>query len=331
MTLMNRPVGILGTGSYAPERIISNKDLEKIVDTSDEWIRERTGIEQRHIISDEMNTSDLATEAAKRALEAAQVKAEDIDLIIVATVTPDVTFPAVSCIVQSNIGAVNAAAFDLSAGCSGFVYSSITAASYIATGMYEKVLVIGAEALSRVVNWKDRNTCILFGDAAGAAVYGVVEEGHGILGFDMGADGSGGMNLTIPASGVAMAATDEAREEGQTYIHMNGQEVYKFAVKTMGSTVVNALERANLTVDDLDFFIPHQANKRIIDSAAKRLKLPAEKVFINLPKYGNTSGASIPLALDEAIRANKIKKGDIVALSGFGAGLTWAGMIMKWC
>lgn len=330
MALKNRAVGILGTGSYVPEKVITNADLEKMVDTSDQWIRERTGIQERHIVSDDMNTSDMAIIAAKKALEAANVSAEEIDVIIVATLSADMLIPSTACLVQAAIGAENAAAFDLYAGCSGFVYGAITANGYIASGMYDKVLVIGAEVLSRYVNWKDRNTCILFGDAAGAAVFGVVEDGYGIKGFNMGANGHGASTLSIPGSGVAKNTAETAIDDGAAYIHMDGREVYKFAVKAMGNTVLSALETANMTVDELDYFIPHQANTRIISSAAKRLNLSEDKVFVNLPKYGNTSAASIPLALDEAVRANLIKKGDNVALSGFGAGLTWAGLIIKW-
>ncbi len=330
MAINNRSVGIIGTGSYVPDKVLTNFDLEKMVDTSDAWIRERTGIEERHIAPEGVNTSHMATEAAKRALEMANVSAEDIDLVIVATLTPDMVIPSTACMVQNNIGAVNAGAFDLYAGCSGFVYGAVTAASYIASGMYNKVLVIGAEVLSRYVNWEDRDTCVLFGDAAGAAVFSAVEDGYGMLGFDLGADGEGGKHLTIPASGVAAIPTTELIEQGKTFIHMDGKDVYRFAVKTMGATVVNALEKANLTIEDLDFFIPHQANTRIIDSAAKRLALSKEKVFVNLPKYGNTSAASVPLALDEAVRAGKLHRDDIVALSGFGAGLTWAGIVLKW-
>lgn len=330
MATTNKGVCFLGTGSYVPEKIVTNVDLETMVDTNDQWIRERTGIEQRHVAPEGITTSYMATEAAKKAMAAAGVTADEIDCIIVATLTPDMTIPSTACIVQANLGAMNAAAFDLHAACSGFIAGAISAFGYIQTGLFKKVLVIGAEEMSRVVNWKDRNTCILFGDAAGAAVVGECPEGYGFLGMDMGADGNGGPSLCIPSSGVAKPVTDATIASGEAFLHMDGKEVYKFAVKTMGSTVVKALERANLELEDLDFFVPHQANTRIIDSAAKRLNMPMEKVFVNLPKYGNTSAASVPLALDEAVRANKIAKGDIVALSGFGAGLTWAGIVLKW-
>lgn len=331
MTMWTKPVGIIGTGSFLPDNVVTNHDLEKMVDTSDQWIRERTGIEERRVAPEGMNASDMATEAAKKALEAAGLTAEDIDCIIVATLTGDMTIPSTACIVQANLGATKAAAFDLGAACSGFVYGLITAGSYVNMNMFKNVLVIGVEVLSRVLNWKDRGTCILFGDGAGAAVVSTVEEGYGMRGMDMGADGTGGMSLSIPSSGTAMVPNDQRIEEGLTYIHMNGSEVYKFAVKTMGRTVLNALERANMELEELDCFIPHQANLRIIDSAAHRLKLSEDKVFVNLPKYGNTSAASVGIALDEAVRSGFVKKGDNVAFAGFGAGLTWAGLVMKWC
>lgn len=322
--------GILGTGHCVPRNIVTNADMEKIVDTSDEWISTRTGIKQRHFAPEGVNTSDLCTEAARQALEQSGTAAEDLDLIIVCTLTPDMTIPSAACIVQANLGAKNAAVFDLYAACSGFAYGVITATQYIETGMYKRVLVIGAEILSRVLNFKDRNTCVLFGDGAGAAVLGPVPEGYGILGMDMGADGNGGKYLNIPASGTAILPTDEARKKGLTYVHMDGKEVYKFAVKVMGQTAEKALERAGIDKSEIDILVPHQANIRIIQSAAKRLDLPMEKVFVNIDKYANTSGASIPIALDEAHREGRIKRGDIVVLTGFGAGLTWAGMVMKW-
>lgn len=327
---MSKPVGIIGTGSFLPDNVMTNANLEKIVDTNDQWIRERTGIEERRIAPEGMNTSHMATEAAKRALEMAKLDASDIDLIIVATLTGDMPIPSTACIVQANLGAANAAAFDLHAACSGFVMGVITASSYINSGIYKNILVIGAEILSRKVNWKDRSTCILFGDGAGAAVVSEVPEGYGIKGVDMGADGNGGVSLCIPAGGTAVTANDQRIEEGLTFIHMDGPEVYKFAVKTMGKTVLHSLERSNMELEELDFFIPHQANTRIIDSAAKRLKLSAEKVFVNLPKYGNTSAASVAIALDEALRSGQFKRGDNVAFAGFGAGLTWASLVMKW-
>lgn len=330
MSIQTKSVGILGTGKYLPEKILTNRDLEKIVDTNDKWIRERTGIEERRIAEGDITTSFMATEAAKQALEAANVKPEEIGLVIVATLTGDMSIPSTACLVQANLGCTNAGAFDLGAACSGFAQGLITAQSYISTGICKYVLVIGAERLSTVLNWKDRNTCILFGDGAGAAVLGVVPDEYGIKGVNFGADGNGGKDLCIPSSGSACLPSDENREAGLTYVHMNGSEVYKFAVKRMGQNVLEALKQADMDVADLDYFIPHQANLRIIDSAAHKLKLPKEKVFVNLPKYGNTSGASIAIALDEVVRGNLIERGNIVAMSGFGAGLTWAGLVMKW-
>ncbi|WP_079495075.1 beta-ketoacyl-ACP synthase III [Maledivibacter halophilus] len=325
-----RSVGILGTGSSLPEKIITNYDLEKIVDTSHEWIVTRTGIHSRRIADDNTATSDLATEAALKALKAANVKAQEIDLIIVATVTEDMAFPATACIVQDNIGAVGAAAFDLSAGCSGFLYELAVAKQFIAAGVYNKVLIIGAETLSKVMNWNDRNTCVLFGDGAGAAVLGPTEEGSGILSTHLGANGEGGKFLTLPAGGSRMPASVETVEQNLHYIKMDGSEVFKFAVRAMGNAAKKALELCDLGVEDIDYLVPHQANTRIIAAAAKRLKLPIEKVYVNLDKYGNMSAASIPVALDEAVRNGKIKKGDNLVLVGFGAGLTWGSCVIKW-
>jgi len=330
MIVKANAAGILGTGHAVPDKILTNADMEKIVETSDEWISSRTGIKQRHFAPEGVNTSDLCAEAAGKALEQSGIRAEELDLIIVCTLTPDMTIPSTACIVQANLGAVNAAVFDLYAACSGFAYGVVTASQYIETGMYKRVLVIGAEILSRFLNFKDRNTCVLFGDGAGAAVLGPVPEGYGILGTDMGADGNGGKFLDIPSSGTKILPTDKAREEGLTFIRMDGKEVYKFAVRVMGRTAEKALERAGIDKSEVDLLVPHQANIRIIQSAAKRLDLPMEKVFVNIHKYANTSGASIPIALDEAYREGRIKRGDIIVLAGFGAGLTWAGMVMKW-
>lgn len=301
-----------------------------MMDTSDEWIRSRTGIGARHVAPEGVTTSDLATKAAEEALKNAGIKAEDLNLIIVCTLTPDRALPSTACKVQANLHAVNAAAFDLEAACSGFAYGSIIASQFIENKMYKYVLVIGAEILTRVVNWKDRSSCVLFGDGAGAAVIGPVPEGYGILGGAMGADGTGGDFLTIPASGVEMPPTDALRENGMAYAKMDGKEVYKFAVKAMPHAAELALKRSGLTKEDIDVLVPHQANIRIIQSAAKRLHVPMEKVFVNIEKYANTSGASIPLALDEAFKAGMIHRGDIVCLDGFGAGLTWASLVMKW-
>lgn len=327
---MTRAVGILGMGHYVPEKILTNFDLEKMVETSDQWITERTGIKQRHIAAPEEATSDLCYNAAMIALKDAGVAPEEIDLVIVATASPDHVFPSTACLVQDRIGAKNAAAFDLAAGCSGFVYSLGVASQMIATGLYKHALIIGAETLSRIMNWTDRNTCVLFGDGAGAAVLGPVEEGYGVLGIDMGADGSGSKYLIQPAGGSRNPASPETVEANDHTIHMNGPEVFKFAIQIMGKTAKRALAKANMKAEDLDMLFPHQANLRIISSAAKRLKMPMEKVWVNVDRYANTSAASIPIALCEAQAAGALKKGDNILLDGFGAGLTWASIVLKW-
>lgn len=328
--MRNYSVGISGTGSYVPEQILTNDDLSKMVDTSHEWIVTRTGIEERRIAPKDMATSDLSTEAAKRALEDARVKAEDIDLIIVATASPDYLLPSTACVVQSNIGANKAAAFDLNAGCTGFVYGVATGANFIKAGIYEKVLVIGGETLSRSVNWEDRNTCVLFGDGAGACVLERCEEGYGILATELGSDGTNHESLIQPAGGSREPANIESLANKLHYIQMDGREVFKFAVRAMERSSLKALELANMSLEDLDFLVPHQANIRIIDSARKKLNLAEEKVCVNLNKYGNMSSASIPVALDEAIRDHRIKKGDSVLLVAFGAGLTWGSIVLRW-
>ena len=325
-----KAVGIIGIGSFVPEKILTNKDLEKIVDTNDEWISERTGIKVRHIVADGENTSDIAAKAAERALKDAGLTADDIDLIVVATATPDMLFPATACLVQNKLKAGKAAAYDLAAGCSGFMYAIVTASQFIKTGLYKHVLVIGAESLSRILDWTDRNTCVLFGDGAGAVVLGEVPEGYGILGSNLGADGSGGDLLCLPAGGTSRPATEETVRERLHFVHMAGNEVFKFAVKVMGEAALNALEHAQIDTSEVDWLIPHQANIRIIQSAAKRLKMPMEKVIVNVDKYGNTSSASIPIALEEAIHDGRIKSGQVIAMVGFGAGLTWASAVMRW-
>lgn len=322
--------GILGTGFYVPEKIMTNADLEKIVETSDEWIVERTGIKERRIAEGNQPMSDLALRAAKAALADAGVAAEDLDLIIVATLTSDRIIPSTACMIQNLLGAKHAAAFDLSAACSGFAYAASVAAQFIETGAYKKALVIGAETLSKYINWEDRNTCVLFGDGAGAAVLGQVEEGYGILSFDLGSDGSGGDAIQIPSSGSLMPVSKESIDQKLNLIHMNGRDVFKFAVKAMGKTVKNSLAKIDMPQEKIDWLVPHQANIRIIESAAKRLSMPMDKVIVNIHKYGNMSAACIPIALAEAAAAKRFKKGDIIALSGFGAGLTWASCIIRW-
>ena len=322
--------GIIGIGSYVPEKVITNQDLEKIVDTSDEWIVTRTGIRERRIAAEEQATSDLGTIAARRALENAGIRAEELDLIIVATVTPDMNFPSTACLIQNNLKAARAAAFDVEAACSGFLYSLATANQFIATGFYRNILVVGAECLSRFTNWKDRNTCILFGDGAGAAIVGRVEQGYGMLSHCMGADGSGGDLLKLRAGGSRLPASLETVENDLHYVHMDGSEVFKFAVRIMVTAAGEAIRLAGMTKEDLDYLIPHQANIRIIKEAAKRLDMSADRVWVNLDKYGNMSAASIPVALDEAVRSGRIRKGDNICMVGFGGGLTWASCIMKW-
>ncbi|MGI6678487.1 MAG: beta-ketoacyl-ACP synthase III [Dehalobacterium sp.] len=325
-----RSVGIAGVGSYVPERILTNADLEQMVDTNDDWIISRTGISTRHIAAQKETTSDLAYEAAKLALADAGLKAEELDLIIVATCTPDMLFPATACILQEKLGIKGKPSMDVEAACSGFIYGLATGAQFIATGIYENVLVVGAETLSRIVDWEDRNTCVLFGDGAGAAVLRPEERGKGLLSFYLGADGSGGDLLKVPAGGAARPASHETVENKLHCMSMNGQEVYKFAVRVMGSAALAALEKASLNKDDVAYVVPHQANMRIVEAAMRRLGLPMEKAFINLTKYGNMSSASIPVALDELYRTQKLKKDDVLVLVGFGAGLTWGSVVIKW-
>ncbi|HHV93146.1 MAG TPA: ketoacyl-ACP synthase III [Firmicutes bacterium] len=330
MTKQLRAAGIWGTGSAVPERILTNADLEKMVDTSDEWITTRTGIKERRIADEGQATSDLAAAAGRRALDAAGVAPEELDLIIVATVTPDMMFPATACLVQMKLGAINAATFDLSAGCSGFVYALDVAARCVASGGYDRVLVIGAEVLSRITDWTDRSTCVLFGDGAGAAVVGPVSEGRGLLSSDLGAEGAQGHLLTLPAGGSLLPASLETVQERKHYICMQGNDVFKFAVRIMEETTLKSLQKCGLGPKDIDVYIPHQANIRIIDAAIKRLGIPREKVLINVQWYGNTSAASVPIALNEAQAAGMIKDDDVVVLVGFGAGLTWASAVLRW-
>lgn len=325
-----RCAGIISIGSAVPEKVLSNADLEKIVDTTDEWIRTRTGILERRIADDDKATSDYAAEAARTALDRAKLTPNDIDLIIVATVTGDMPFPATASIVQNALGADKVPAFDLGAGCSGWVYGLSVANAYVSSGIYDRVLVIGADLLSRVTNWTDRSTCVLFGDGAGAAVVAPVEDGLGMLGFELGSDGSGAEVLKIEAGGSRLPCTCEAVENYRNKIFMAGSEVFKFAVRIQGEATERVLTKCGMTTADIDLMVPHQANVRIIDSAVNRLGMPPEKIFVNLHKYGNTSAASIPIALDEALQEGRIKKGDTVVVVGFGAGLTWAAGVMKW-
>ncbi|WFA87818.1 beta-ketoacyl-ACP synthase III [Paenibacillus amylolyticus] len=325
-----RPVGIIGTGKYVPEKILTNSDLEKMVDTNDEWIVSRTGIKERHIAAPDQATSDLAYEAAIKALESAGMTGSDLDLIIVATITPDSSFPSTACILQDKLGAKGAAAFDLSAACSGFVYGLASATSFIQSGMYNNALVIGADCLSRITDYTDRNTCVLFGDGAGAVVVGEVPEGRGFKAFDLGAEGAGGSLLQMEGGGSRLPATAETVENKKHYINMNGREVFKFAVRVMGTATIEVLRKAGMERTDVDLFVPHQANIRIIQSAMQRLELPEEKVVVNVDKYANTSAASIPLALVEAAEEGRMKAGDTVLMVGFGGGLTWGASLLVW-
>ncbi|QDQ04963.1 beta-ketoacyl-ACP synthase III [Bacillus sp. BD59S] len=306
-------VGILGIGRYVPEKVVTNHDLEKIMDTSDEWIRTRTGIAERRIADDTIDTSYMAVEASKKALEDAGVSGEDIDLILVATVTPDRAFPAVACVIQEAIGAKHAAAMDLSAACAGFMYGMITAQQFIQTGTHKNILVVGSDKLSKIVDWNDRNTAVLFGDGAGAIVMGAVSEGKGVLSFELGADGSGGKHLY----------QDE-------YVMMNGREVFKFAVRQLGDSCLRVLDKAGLTKEDVDFLVPHQANIRIMESARERLNLPQEKMSMTIEKFGNTSASSIPIAMVEELQNGRIQDGDLIILVGFGGGLTWGAVALRW-
>lgn len=325
-----RSVGILGMGYAVPEKKLTNYDLEKIVDTSDEWIRTRTGILERRIAEDNEAASDYALRAARSCLSSAGFAASDLDLIIVATVTGDMILPSTASIVQNALGAAEVPAFDLSAGCSGWVYALAVANGMVKSGMYDHILVIGVDLLSRVTNWTDRGTCILFGDGAGAALVGPVEEGYGFLDFVLGSDGSGADVLKVPAGGSRMPCTHEALDQHLDKIYMSGPEVFKFAVKIQGDATEKALAKCGLTTDDIDLVVPHQANNRIIESAVNRLGLPPDKFYVNLQKYGNTSAASIPIALSEALAEGKVTKGSNIVVVGFGAGLTWAAGVMKW-
>lgn len=322
-------VGIIGIGSCLPDNILSNFDLEKIVNTSNEWIVERTGISYRRKADDSICSSDLGAEAAKIAIGKAGLSFEDIDLIISTSSSPDKFFPSTACIIQSKIGARNAAAFDIQAGCSGFIYGVSTAAQYITTGQCRNVLVVGSEVLSKFTDWEDRNTCVLFGDGAGAAVLSQVESG-GVIASILGADGGGADLLELPAGGTKEPASFETVKNHRHYIKMNGNEVFKFAVKILEDSVKKVVAKTEVRLEDIDYIIPHQANIRIIDAAVKRLKFPRERVIVNLDKYGNMSSASIPVALDEALNAGRIQKGDKIVMVGFGAGLTWGANLIEW-
>jgi 3-oxoacyl-[acyl-carrier-protein] synthase-3 len=321
---------ITGTGSYVPDKVVTNFDLEKTLDTNDEWIRTRTGIVERHLVSDGEMTSDLATRAAERALAMAGVSASELDLIIVGTITGDYPWPATACIVQSNLGAVNAGVFDLSAACSGFVYALAMASDRIMAGNAKKALVIGAEAMSRIVDWEDRNTCVLFGDGAGAVVLEASDGEHGILSTHLHADGSQLELLYQPGFGTKIRPSAEAIARGDHFLKMQGNEVFKVAVRSMADVAKIALDANGMTTDDVTLFIPHQANVRILEASAKRIGLRDDQVYINVDRFGNSSGATIPIALDEVNRAGRLKAGDILLFDAFGGGFTWASALVRW-
>jgi len=324
-----RKVGIVGLGEYLPKRILTNADLEKIVDTSDEWITTRTGIKERRIVAEGEATSDMALMAAREALEQAKLKALELDLIIVATITPDMPFPSTASILQNALGAKHAVAFDVSAACAGFVYALSVAQQFIANGTYRNALVIGAETLSAVTDWQDRNTCVLFGDGAGGAVLAEVHSG-GILSTYLGCDGSKTGLLNQPAGGSRKPATAKTLEAREHYVKMQGNELFKIAVKTMTEAAETVLKQAGLTFKDVDLIIPHQANARIILAVGKKLGIDEDKIFLNIEKHGNISSASTVTALVEAVRSGRVKKGDIILLDAFGAGLVWGACIIKW-
>jgi 3-oxoacyl-[acyl-carrier-protein] synthase-3 len=325
-----RGAKITGTGMYVPDRVLTNRDLEHMVETSDEWIRERTGIRERRIAAPDQASSDLAVIAAQRALESAGLTPADVDQIVLATTTPDRFLPSCACTVQAKLGAVNAAAYDVFAACTGFVYGLGIARGIIGTGQANNVLVIGVETLSRIVDYTDRNTCVLFGDGAGAAVLQPCAEGEGILAISMGSDGTLGEVLEIPAGGSGMPASAETVQARGHFIKMRGRELFKIAVRAMEDSVRRTLDATGLTTDDIHLLVPHQANQRILDAVQQRLGLPAERVVGNIERYGNTSSASIPISLDEVVREGRLKPGDHVGLVAFGGGATWGATLMRW-
>lgn len=330
---MNNPKsssGIVSIGAYAPPELLTNFDLEKIVDTSDEWIRTRTGIRTRHIASRDLCTSDVALPAGRLALERAGMSADELELIIFATMTPDAPCPSTACFLQHKLGATRAAALDVSAACSGFIYALSVANGLITSGQFANAMVVGADCLSKFTDFTDRSTCILLGDGGGAAILKRVPEGEGFQSFYLGADGSGTHMLTVPAGGSACPPSEETVRERKHFIRMSGNEVFKFAVKVIDESVREALDRADLAIDDVALIVPHQANIRIIEAAAKRLGISEERWANNIRDYGNTSAGTIPLALNEAYETGKLKKGNVVVLVGFGGGLTWGASVLRW-
>jgi 3-oxoacyl-[acyl-carrier-protein] synthase-3 len=324
-----RPVSITGLGTYVPARVVTNDDFARLVDTSDEWIVTRTGIRERRFAAEDEALSDISLPAARAALEQAGVRAGEIDLLIVATVTPDMQFPSTAAILADVLGAGDAAAYDLAAGCTGFMYGIAQAFGMVESGLSRCALVVGADVLSKLMNFADRSTCVLFGDGAGAVVVEPAAQ-EGFLGFELGADGAGGKDLYLPAGGSRMPTTAETVASGAHYVHMNGREVFKFATRVLVSSAEAVLAKCELSVDDVDVYVPHQANVRIIDHALARLGIPKEKVIVNVDRYGNTSSGSIPLALAEAVTTGRVQQGDTVLMTGMGAGLTWGSAVMRW-
>lgn len=325
-----RTCSIAAVGSYVPERIITNADLEKMVETSDEWITTRTGIKQRRMAAKDEFTSDMGSKAAMVALERAGVKPEQVELIITATITPDMPFPSTGCLIQQKIGATKAAAFDIEAACSGFIYGLEIGQQFIMSRTYDTVLVVGAEKLSSIINWKDRNTCVLFGDGAGAALLQNIPNSHGLLTACMGSDGTKADLLAMPGGGSRVPATLESVASGLHYLRMDGKETFKNAVNAMCTAATEALRRCELSISQIKCIIPHQANRRIIDAVGERLGATPEQLFVNLEKYGNTSAASVAIALDEAVSSGRFQRGDLILLVVFGAGLTWAAAVIEW-
>jgi 3-oxoacyl-[acyl-carrier-protein] synthase III len=327
--VIDRSAQIVGWGTYVPERVLTNADLERMVETSDEWITTRSGIKERRIAGEGESTSTMGIRAAEKALCRAGLKASDINLVISASATPDYLFPATGCLIQDAIGA-KCGAFDLEAGCSSFVYGLVVGSQMIAAGGYENVLLVGAETLSRFMNYTDRGTCVLFGDGAGAVVLQACRKPYGIQSFELGADGAGCDLIRLPAGGSAKPATEETVRAGDHFVHMTGNQVFKFATLTLGACAQRVATKAGWTLDEIDVFVPHQANLRIIEAAQKRLEMPMDKIFVNVDRYGNTSSASVPLAMVEAIDAGLIRKDRNVVMVAFGVGLTWAGVAMRW-
>ena len=327
---VRRSASIVATGAYLPNRVMTNAELEKMIDTTDEWIQTRTGIRERRIADKDEFTSDMGARAAEQALQQSGINPKDIDLIIVATCTPDTVFPSTACHIQHKIGATRAAAFDLQAACSGFLYALVTAEQFIAAGGYRTILVIGAEKLSSIVNWQDRNTCVLFGDGAGAVILQHRDGARGLLSYDLGADGAQTEILSVPAGGCRVPITSQVIDERLQYLQMSGKEVYRHAVSAMNRSAEAALERAGCKPADLRWIVPHQANFRIIEAVAQRLNVSMEHFIINLDRYGNTSAACLPIALHEMSVAGKLEQGDLVLMVAFGGGLTWASAVLEW-